>query len=468
MRLFALDDTGLARIAADSLDLLDRMRIKVDSPAIRSRLAERGCRVDEAAGTVRFAPDLVQWALAQAPEHVTFADRAGRRSTVGVAGGNVVWTTNAVNVLRDGRYAPIDAPALAELARVADACPEIAGMVTTSIRGVPSNRQGTVGFRLCARHTAKHLRPVIFSTADVAAFMEMTAVLLDGRTLAELPLASAGYSIVAPGHWTEIGLAVIEGTSGRGMPLMLNAEVLAGGFSPVTLAGSLVLANAEVLTGVAIAQVLEPGRPVIHNIGFSHVMDMRTTNALCSSPGCMLLAAGGAQLARHFGLPSASWASSDACALDPQLAGEKAMQWLAHLAAGVNLLWGAGSLEGTMAVSPELLVLDDEFLSAARHVARGIGTSDQQLARDAIAECADSGDFLSSDHTLAHFRSELHRGRLVNRDRRAGWLAAGAKDLLTRARERVAEILAAEPAPILSDPQHKELLRIEAAHLKNA
>jgi trimethylamine--corrinoid protein Co-methyltransferase len=218
-----------------------------------------------------------------------------------------------------------------------------------------------------------------------------------------------------------------------------------------------------------IAQVLEPGRPVVHNIGFSHVLDMRTTNSLACSPGCILMAAAGAQLARHFGLPSASWVSADHCQVDTQCAGEKAMGWLAHIAGGVNLLWGAGSLEGQMAVSPELIVIDDEQISAARHIAGGIGTSAEQMAADVIAECGEKGDFLTAEHTLAHFRSELHQGRLINRDRREGWLTAGGEDLTARARERIRQILADDAwEPPVSEHQSAELRRIEVACLRSA
>ena len=140
----------------------------------------------------------------------------------------------------------------------------------------------------------------------------------------------------------------------------------------MTLAGSVAQANAETLAGVAIAQVLEPGRPCFYNGGFAHALDMRTTVALCGSPEVFLMGAASAEMARFYGLPCASWVSTEAMVEDAQAASEKAMGLLLHFQRGVNLIWGMGQLESQMSISAEQLVMDDEIVGQVKRLQNNI------------------------------------------------------------------------------------------------
>ena len=142
-------------------------------------------------------------------------------------------------------------------------------------------------------------------------FMEMAQVLLDGTPLRERPIVSTGFSILSPLHWTSLALGVFKATSGLGVPVMINSEPLGGGTAPVTLAGCLVIGDADTLSGLVINQLLEPGRPCIYNVGFAHVLDMSSAIALTGSPENALLQAAGADMPSHRG---ASW-----CCLYPHL-----------------------------------------------------------------------------------------------------------------------------------------------------
>ena len=311
-----------------------------------------------------------------------------------------------------------------------------------------------------AAHTAKHLRPCIFTPAGARAIVEMARVLADGASLRERPLVSFGYSIVSPLHWSATGLGVFRNTAGHGLPLMINSEPMGGGTAPVTLAGCLVLANADALSGVVIAQLLERGRPVVFNLGFAHVLDMSTSVALTGAPENALLQAAGAELARFHGLPSASWMSTEAMSPDAQAAAEKTMTGLAHATHGVNIVWGAGNLESTMCMSAEMLVIDDEIIGSIRRFLRGIAVTDETLALDVIREVGHRADFLSTDHTLRHFRQEIRHTRLPTRGRRDAWERQGSRALDERAAARVREILAAPAPEYVTREQARELERI--------
>jgi trimethylamine--corrinoid protein Co-methyltransferase len=461
-----LTPADCGKIHQAALDVLAELGVRVDDPEVTQLLQEAGATVD-GERRVHIPARLIEWALRQAPREIRIADRDGHLWPLSAAGGTLVLTGNALYITRGRTRQDLSAADLAELARVVDACPNIHGMVGTSIADYPPASRDYVGFRIMAEHTRKHLRPCIFTPAGGRAVMEMASVLLGGATLRERPIVSTGFSILSPLHWTELALGVFRATAGRGVPVMINSEPLAGVTAPVTLAGCLVIGDADTLSGLVINQLLEPGRPCFYNVGFAHVFDMAAAMALTGSPENALLQAAGADMARFHGLPCAAWMSTESPVADAQSAMEKTMTGLAHAAAGVNLIWGAGNLEGTLAMSPEALVADDEIAGYFLRYRQGIPLDAEEMALDEIRAAAKSGDFLNSPHTLKHFRRVLSRARIAARMRHGDWEAQGSPTFEESAERRVRQILAAEPQHYLDAQQKAELERIERAAAGN-
>jgi trimethylamine--corrinoid protein Co-methyltransferase len=242
---------------------------------------------------------------------------------------------------------------------------------------------------------------------------------------------------------------------------------LAGVTAPVTLAGCMVIGDADTLSGLVINQLLEPGRPCIYNVGFAHVFDMSAALALTGAPENYLLQAAGADMARFHGLPSASWMSTESPCADAQAAFEKMMGGSAHAAAGVNLIWGAGNLESTLSMSCEALVTDDEIAGYFLRFQKGFPIDDENLALADIQEAGRSGDFLNSPHTLKHFRQVLSRAQLAVRARRSDWEARGSHTFEESAEQKVRDILAKEPRHYLDAHQQAELERLERSAMGN-
>ena len=442
--------------------ILERVGVRVDSSAILSRLADLGADVDVSASTVRFSEEVLRRLTDTCPSHLRLGDRDGGARVLGADKGHAFFPGNALRMVDGDESRVMDSADFQRLTRLVDRLDHVHGMVGVAVSEYAPVVRGFRTLRLMANHTRKHLRPVIISSAGLDAVMEMTTVLEDGRPEGSAPGISFGYSIVSPLHWTETTLSLIEKTSGHGFPFMLNAEPLAGGTSPVTLAGSLTQANAETLSGIAIAQALEPGRPCLYNAGFAHVLDMRTTVALCGSPEVFLVAAGSATMARFYGLPCVSWVSTEAMREDAQAASEKAMGLLLHVERGVDLIWGMGQLESQMAISAAQLVIDDEIAGQVERLQQGIIVDADHLAADILTD-GEHTDMLSHPHTLEWFRAELSEVRVGNRQGREGWVQRGSPDMREQAQRRVEEILTPEWDPVLTGEQERELERIEEA-----
>jgi trimethylamine--corrinoid protein Co-methyltransferase len=463
-----LTDEQIAAVADAAFEILETVGCRVDNERALSLLAEAGGRVDRATSRVRLPRAVVERLVRTCPAHIRLGRQTGAVMEVGDGRPSVFLSGNALNLMEGDSLRPIDRAGLARLVRVLEGLAHVGGVVGTSLCDVPPGAMGVAAMKVLAENTTKHLRPVAFTADELDGFAAIADVLLDGRDYRDCPLYSVGFSVTSPLHWTAKALAVFERTSGKGIPVTVNGEPMAGGTSPVTLAGTLASATAEVLSGAAIVQCFEPGRPTFFNVGFAHVMDMRTAVALSAGPECALLQAAGADLARHFHMPSVSWVSSESMLADSQAAFEHTLLLMAHVQAGVSVIWGVGQLEAQRALAPELAVIDDEIIAAVARFTQGIEVNAESLAVSAIRDVAEhGGDFLTHDHTLAHFRDALAVGSLVNRERYAAWVDQGRLDLAHRAREK-ADHLAQTPPTHLSDPQRRELDRIESAFIRRA
>lgn len=460
--VFPLSTNDLEQINSASLRILETTGVRLGLPSVLEAMKRRGCHEGLQADVVRIPRELVAECVSSAPSAVKLSDLGGRDVLAQPGGETLFWTCNALYIANSRRVRPITEHDFINWVRVTDQLENVHAAVSPTIADHPPQTRDFVGFRLLAENTTKHFRPCIYTPDGALAIMEMAQVLLGSTSLAERPIVSFGYTVTSPLSWGVPALELFEKTSGHGVPMMINAEPTAGATSPVTLAGALALANAEALSGVVITQTLEPGRPVIFNLGFAHTMDMRNAVTRTGGPENGLLGAAGAQLAAFHGLPSAAWASSESMTTDQQASAEFATVALAQATAHTNIIWGVGQLESQRTISLAQGVIDNEIAGSILRVQRGIRVDAESIAEAVITELAHKADYLSHDHTVAHFREELYRPELFYSGRRDAWENGGALTAYDRACERVCQILSAPHRPKITDEVARELRGIEA------
>jgi len=183
-------------------------------------------------------------------------------------------------------------------------------------------------------------------------------------------------------------------------------------------------------------------------------MDMKTCLALHGNVVAGIVAAGGAQLARYYGLPSASWMATDSKTSDAQAGYEKALTGIIPALAGVSYVQGMGQAEFTYAVDFEKLIIDDEIVTQMKRVINGIEVNEETLCLEAIERVGIGGSFLTSKarETFKFIPKETTELAIGDRNTREKWLQSGAKTTGERAREKAKEILAThEPEPLDKD-----------------
>ena len=237
------------------------------------------------------------------------------------------------------------------------------------------------------------------------------------------------------------------------LPVTHSPAPMMGGTAPVTVAGAVALGNAEMLSGLVMHQLQRGGAPFLYGHGVHH-LDMKEMISVYGAPEFQLARVMAAEMGRFYQLPVWGYAGhSDSKVLDSQAAADTQFAVLVALLAGTNLNHDVGYLESGLAASPELIVLADEIISQTRRFAGGVRLDAEALALEAIQEVGPGGEFMSHDHTLAHWR-ELWLPRVFDRQRLEPWQERGGLCVEARLKEKTVALMdehRATPLPAAVD-----------------
>ena len=444
-----------------SMKILEQTGVRVDNSEARALLEDAGAFVS-GDGMVRIPARLIEWAVGAAPSNVTIYDRTGReamqlgrRRTYFGTGSD---TPTTIDPRTDERR-PAVLSDIADFARVCDALPNIDFIMCMGIASDLEPATAELHHALAMlRNTTK---PFVFTALDLGAakkLTEMFDVVAGGREVfRERPFALMYNEPVSPLGFARDNMEKLLFAAEMGVPSVFMSGLLAGGTSPVTAAGGLVLGNAESLAGVLIAQLKRKGAPVVSGGGILG-MDMRTMTPSYSTPEFMLTMAAMAELAQYYALPAWGYAGcSDAKTFDAQAAADTAEWVLMAALSGSNLVHDVGFLESGLTSSFDHLVFADEAIGKCARLVGGIATDEESLATAAIAGVGQGGHFLGHRHTSKHFRENWPSG-LEDRMNYGSWVAAGSQTMEQRVRAKVLDLLDTHEAPGLPDDVDAELV----------
>jgi trimethylamine---corrinoid protein Co-methyltransferase len=234
--------------------------------------------------------------------------------------------------------------------------------------------------------------------------------------------------------------------------------ILAGAMSPVTVAGTVAQTLAEALAGMTLAQLVNPGAPVVLG-SFASSLSMQSGAPTFGSPEPALVLYTMAALARRLGVPFRSGGGLCASKIaDAQAAFESANTLIPTCLAGVNfVLHTAGWLEGGLSMGYEKFVMDTDQAGMMHTLLAGVDLSENGQAMDAIREVGPGKHFLGCSHTQANFETAFYRSPLADNNSFEQWEAEGSNDMNQRANKLWKKQLAEYEAPPL-DPAIDEAL----------
>jgi trimethylamine--corrinoid protein Co-methyltransferase len=319
-------------------------------------------------------------------------------------------------------------------------------------------------FEAMVSHTKK---PIVFTTwglDNLKDLVEMAEVVVGSpEALRRNPFIALYAEPVSPLQHIREGTQALLYMAGKGLPVVYTPGLMAGAAGPVTCAGALAQGNAELLSGLVIAQLKREGTPFIYGGGIVF-MDMATAVVAYVSPEFLLATAALNDLAHYYRLPMFSFAGcSDSKVFDQQATLEGALWTLSATLSGANLIHDVGYIESGLTTSFEMLVVSDEVISWVKRFMQGVEINEETLALDVIDQVGPGEHFLGEDHTLRHFKENWYP-KLFDRGNYDSWMEEGKKTLGQRANEKVREILEAHvPEPLPGETQRRIAAIIERA-----
>ena len=436
-----------------SMRLLEEIGVEIPVEAARDIFRQHGATVE---GTrVHLTRDLIEKSIKQAPAAFTIHARNPKKDII-VGGNHTVFAPGyGAPFLMDAEAGQRHATAedYDNLVRLAHALPELdlSGHLIVDPHDAPA---GAAHLHMLRAHMLYSDKPFIGSADGLRgakASVDMAGILLgDVEQVRNNPMMISLINTLSPLGYAAEMIEALMYFARWGQPVVVASMAQAGATAPVTLAGMMVQQNAEVLTGITLAQLVNPGTPVVYG-STSTVMDMNTAAAAIGSPEYSVLIAAHAQMGRFYDLPTRSGGSlTDSQVVDAQAGMESMMSLLTVVNAGINfVLHAAGILGSYLTFSYEKMVVDAEICGMVRRYRQGLTLGEDDLAFDTIAKVGPGGNYLMEDHTLQHFRNAFYRPVIGNRDALPAWEEKGSRDMLTRARARWQKLLSDYETPEL-------------------
>ncbi|MBT6257850.1 MAG: trimethylamine methyltransferase family protein [Alphaproteobacteria bacterium] len=297
--------------------------------------------------------------------------------------------------------------------------------------------------------------------------VDMAKVLFGDGFLDENNVLVSLINANSPMTWDDTMLGALKVYARHGQAVIISPFILAGAMSPVSVAGTLAQTLAEAMSGIAFAQMVRQGAPVIFG-SFASSMSMQTGAPTFGTPEPALVLNGCAKLARRLGVPFRSGGSLTAAkTVDAQAAYESTHTIMPSVTSGVNfVLHSAGWMEGGLVSDFRKLLLDADQLTMMQRMVGGIDLSENGQAMDAIRETGPGQHFLGSSHTQANFEDAFWRSDLADYTTFEQWSSEGAVESAKRAENRARTMLNNYEAPAIDPAIDEALIAFKAKRME--
>ena len=422
--------TDLQRIHEATLWVLENVGVDFGYEPALTLLARAGCKVD--GGRVYLPAKLVERQIAKAPSRFTLYARNPEKNVI-IGGDHIAYTPcygPPFVIDLDGSRRKSTLADFTNFVRLTHCSlhQDITGGVMAEPNDVPHLRRTAEMIYAALRFSDKPFMGGAIGALSARETIALASIVFGNREqLAQRPPFVSILCSRSPLGFDDRMLGAMMVYAEAGMPQLISSLCIAGVTSPVTLEGTLVVQNAEILAGITLTQLVRSGAPVIFS-GSSSSAAMRHGTLSIGAPEMAINAAATAQMARYYKLPSrGGGAVTDSKTCDCQAASESMMSQLTATVAGINfVLHSAGILESYMAASYEKFILDDEICGMCKHIKKGEDISGGRLVLDLIEAVGPGGEYLTRDHTFHNFKKEFYLPAIEERDNFTGWQNNGA------------------------------------------
>ncbi len=459
-RLEVLSDDDLEMIHQATIKLLTDTGIVFHHAEALKLFKDHGAGVD--GNLVRLPQKLIDNSIRQAPSKFKWQARNDDRSVIMGEGPVVQPAAGPVYVhdLDRGRRPGTlqDYTNLQKIYQAQDVF-DLVGMISCEPNDVSQDRKHFDLMLEILRHTDKPVNGFMTTGAQAQAQLDMMEIAMGGKgSLDQCHCIAVSIGATSPLTYAWDPLETLLQYVRRNQMVHLLCAPLAGVSAPIGLMDTVVLQNAELLAGIVLTQIVQPGAPVVYGPSAT-AADMKSGDYFCGTPEGMLINMANIQLATQFyKIPARAMAGiTDAKSVDYQAGFETMQNLMMGILAGAHLLNEAvGILDNILTVSYEKTIIDGELISRVKRIMQGIDGADQEININTIQETGHSGNYLMHASTLNRFRDRW-RATMSFCGSYNDWENAGARDIVQRANQTYKEILAAAPESMIDPALEEEL-----------
>lgn len=402
-----------------AMEILRDVGVKFHNEEARSILIGNGIRVEN--DTAFFTEEQVMRWVKMAPEQFTLYGRNETyKITLGDGSVNPSPTYGCAFIAeRDGTQRPgvIEDYVKAVKLVYANEDYDIDGGILVQPSDVPEELAPLAMFYATVTHSDK---VIMLPTADrpiMEAIMQASCELFGGKdALMEKPRTIALINTNSPLSLDGKMLDNLMVLARHGQPVILCPAAMLGATGPLYMAGTLAMGTAEVLAGIAFAQMVRQGTPVVFGVQ-STATDMRGLLFACAAPEGTLMQGFGANMGRFYHLPSRGGGSQcDAPTVNAQAGYESMLTFSSAYRHGINLVMEAGGvLASVNATSFDKMLVDFEIIRQVKRAFTPIEVNEETLCLDEIKEVGHTGSYVTTDNTLDNFM-DLYMPRIGSRN----------------------------------------------------
>jgi trimethylamine---corrinoid protein Co-methyltransferase len=458
-----LSNDQLSQMQEATFQVLETVGVKFPSEKALAIFEEHGAQVDRDTQIVKIPRLLVKKAVATVPRYFKVGSRSPETDFALQEGHTYFCTDGCGHEVVDFHTREIRPTTKADvgmMARVADYLPSLAfywPMVSAQDHAFTSPLHE---LDASWNNTLKHVQSETLMGADLAKYaIEMATVIAGSKeALRENPVFSVIICTIAPLVQDKEGIEGAMLLAEAGIPVGFLAMPTLGTTGPATLAGSYVMADAEVISATVLMQLVAPGSPVCHSVMHGWA-DPRTGNYV-PYPLDARARYAPVEIAHHWNMPSFGGAFGTE-SVNPgtwQAAADVAHDALLISLAGVEWATGMGLNRSFTLLHPEAILFDDDMYHRARYAIAGLEVSAETIALDVIEKVGPGGHYLAEKHTRDHIRSSWVPGLTHELDAEAKF-----RDPKDVARERMAWILENHEVEPIPEDKQKEIACILAA-----
>ena len=460
-----LSDEELAQVHEASVRILEKTGVRIEHEGAQKLLLEAGAQKGDKKPLIKIPGTLIEECLDKVVSSLKLKGRNGKE--VVLEGDRSHFNPgSAAMFIRDYETYDIRPSTVEDLKRfviLTDAL-EFMSMQSTALvaSDVPKELGDLYRLYVVLSNSDKPVVTGAFEADGVPLMNDLLEAAGQGRNKA--PMAIFDCCPTAPLMWGQVPTQNLIDCAKLGLPAEVVTMPELGATAPATIAGAIVVGNAEFLSGLVMSQLTRSGAPIIYG-GSATTFDMRFAMPRLGSVETAMLATGLTQMGKSYKVPTHAYlALSDSKTVDAQAGLETTIGALIGVLAGINNISGPGMLSSENCQSLEKLVIDNDICGMALRLGRGVTVDAETLAEELISQNSPGGNFLASKHTLKYFRTETFMpSTVIDRQGAKKWKDQGSKDASKRASELAETLIKKGPKTL-----DKDMEQALKASLKNA